>query len=145
MKNLNKATLIGNVVKDPELKYTPQGTAVVSFSVATNRDWKDASGVKKEEATFHRVTAWSKLAEIISQYVVKGSKVYLEGRISNRTWKDQQTGVDHYMTEIVADELILLDNKKTNQDATPSFPDNANEPDPNATIENEPQNEEMPF
>jgi len=143
MKNLNKATLIGNVVKDPELKYTPQGTAVVSFSVATNRDWKDASGVKKEEATFHRVTAWSKLAEIISQYVVKGSKVYLEGRISNRTWKDQ-AGADHYMTEIVADELILLDNKKTNQDATPSF-DNTNEPDPSATIENDPQNEEMPF
>lgn len=143
MKNLNKATLIGNVVKDPELKYTPQGTAVVSFSVATNRDWKDAAGAKKEEATFHRVTAWSKLAEIISQYVVKGSKVYLEGRISNRTWKDQATGVDHYMTEIVADELILLDNKKTGQDTTVSFPNN--EPDPAATVQNEPENEEMPF
>jgi single-strand DNA-binding protein len=143
MKNLNKATLIGNVVKDPELKYTPQGTAVVSFSVATNRDWKDAAGAKKEEATFHRVTAWSKLAEIISQYVVKGSKVYLEGRISNRTWKDKD-GADHYMTEIVADELILLDNKKTGQDAEAIF-SNQNQPDPAATIENEPENEEMPF
>ena len=143
MKNLNKATLIGNVVKDPELKYTPQGTAVVSFSVATNRDWKDASGAKKEEATFHRIVAWSKLAEIISQYVIKGSKVYVEGRISNRTWKDQ-AGADHYITEIVADELILLDNKKTSQDNAPSF-NNTNEPDPNATIENEPENEEMPF
>lgn len=141
MKNLNKATLIGNVVKDPELKYTPQGTAVVSFSVATNRDWKDANGDKKEEATFHRLVAWSKLAEIISQYVVKGSKVYVEGRISNRTWKDQE-GADHYITEIVADELILLDNKKTGQDATPSL---SNEPDPAATIQNEPENEEMPF
>ncbi|MFA5460422.1 MAG: single-stranded DNA-binding protein [Candidatus Paceibacterota bacterium] len=145
MKNLNKATLIGNVVKDPELKYTPQGTAVVSFSVATNRDWKDTNGDKKEEATFHRLVAWSKLAEIISQYVVKGSKVYVEGRISNRTWKDQATGVDHYMTEIVADELILLDNKKTGQDATPSFSNNGNEPDPTATVQNEPENEEMPF
>lgn len=114
MRSLNKVMLIGNAVKDPELKYTPQGTAVCSFSVATNREWKDSTGQKKEEATFHRVIAWSKLGEIISQYLTKGSKVYLEGRLSNRQWKDQ-SGVDHYMTEIVADELILLDNKKTVQ------------------------------
>jgi len=114
MRSLNKVMLIGNAVKDPELKYTPQGTAVCSFSVATNREWKDSTGQKKEEATFHRVIAWGKLGEIISQYLTKGSKVYLEGRLSNRQWKDQ-AGVDHYMTEIVADELILLDNKKTVQ------------------------------
>jgi single-strand DNA-binding protein len=116
MKSLNKVTLIGNTTKDPELRYTPQGTAVCSFSVATNREWKDSTGQKKEEATFHRIVAWSKLAEIISQYVKKGSKIYLEGRISNRQWKDQ-AGLDHYMTEVVADELILLDNKKVEQQA----------------------------
>ena len=114
MRSLNKVTLIGNATKDPELRYTPQGTAVCTFSIATNREWTDSSGQKKEEATFHRIVAWSKLAEIISQYLKKGSKVYLEGRISNRTWQDQQN-VTHYATEIVADELILLDNKRTDQ------------------------------
>ena len=112
MKNLNKVLLIGNATKDPELKYTPSGTAVCSFSVATNRDWKDSTGQMKSEATFHKVIAWSKLAEIISQYLKKGSKVYLEGRITNRQWTDKD-GVIHYATEIVADELILLDNKNS--------------------------------
>jgi single-strand DNA-binding protein len=117
MRSLNKVMLIGNATKDPELRYTPQGTAVCSFSVATNREWKNSTGEVKSEATFSRVIAWSKLGEIISQYVKRGSKVYLEGRLSNRQWKDQ-AGVDHYMTEIVADELILLDNKKVEQQAT---------------------------
>jgi single-strand DNA-binding protein len=112
MRSLNKVTIIGNTTKDPELRYTPQGTAVCTFSVATNREWTDSAGQKKEEATFHRVVAWSKLAEIISQYLKKGSKVYLEGRISNRQWKDPQ-GETRYATEIVADEVILLDNKRT--------------------------------
>ena len=114
MRSLNKVMLIGNATKDPELRYTPQGTAICTFSVATNREWKDSTGQKKEEASFHRIIAWSKLAEIISQYLTKGSKVYVEGRLSNRQWKDQ-ANVVHYMTEIVADELILLDNKKTVQ------------------------------
>jgi single-strand DNA-binding protein len=112
MKCLNKVTLIGNAAKDPELRYTPAGTAVCSFTVATNRDWKDSTGQTKTEATFHRVIAWSKLGEIISQYLVKGSKVYLEGRISNRLWKDKD-GTNHNITEIVASEMILLDNKKS--------------------------------
>lgn len=114
MRSLNKVQLIGNAVKDPELKYTPSGTAIVSFSVATNREWKDSTGQAKSEATFHRVVAWSKLAEIINQYVKKGSKVFVEGRLNNKSWKDQQ-GAMHYMTEIVADELILLDNKKATE------------------------------
>ncbi len=114
MRSLNKVSLIGNATRDPELKYTPQGTAVCTFSIATNREWKDSTGQKKDEATFHRIVAWSKLAEIISQYLKRGSKCYIEGRLSNRSWKDQQ-GVMHYITEIVADELILLDNKGTGQ------------------------------
>jgi len=130
MRNLNKVMLIGNATKDPELRYTPQGTAVCTFNVATNREWKDSTGQTKSEATFHRITAWSKLAEIISQYLKKGSKVYLEGRLSNRSWKDPQ-GQDHYVTEIVADELILLDNRRTvQQPVSTQVEETSPEPEP---------------
>lgn len=106
-RSLNKAQLIGNLTKDPELRYTPQGTAVCNFSVATNRSWKDKSGEVKEAATFHRIVAWDKLAEIVSQLLQKGSKVYIEGRIDTRQWQDQE-GNNHSITEIVSNEVILL-------------------------------------
>jgi len=109
-RSLNKAQLIGNLTKDPELRYTPSGTPVCNFSVATNRNWKNAKGEAQDEATFHKVIAWSKLAEICSQLLTKGRKVFIEGRISNRNWEDPQ-GQKHYVTEIVADELILLDSR----------------------------------
>lgn len=111
MKSLNKVELIGNVTKDVELKYTPAGTAVCTFMLATNRDWKDSSGQRKEEATFNRVVTWSKLAEIVSQYVKRGSKIYVSGRLSNRTYVDK-VNVTHYITEVVADEMILLDSRR---------------------------------
>ena len=110
-RSLNKVLLIGNLTRDPELKYTPNGSAVCTFSIATNREWKDSQGQEKAETMFHRIVAWSKLAEIIPQFTMKGSKVFVEGRIVNRTWKDK-TGLDHYITEIVANEVIVLDNKK---------------------------------
>ena len=110
-RSLNRAQLIGNLTKDPELKYTPQGTAVCNFSIATNRTWKNSQGEVQDEATFHRIIAWSKLAEICSQLLVKGRKVFIEGRIANRNWEDQQ-GQKHYITEVVLDELILLDRKQ---------------------------------
>lgn len=113
-RNLNKALLIGNVTKDPELKYTPNGSAVCTFSVATNREWKDSSGQEKSEVVFHRVVAWSKLAEIIPQFTRKGSKVFIEGRIVNRVWKDKE-GLDHYTSEIVASEVIALDSRRKEQ------------------------------
>jgi len=120
MKSINKITLLGNTTNDPELKYTSTGTAVCNFSIATNRQWKNSAGEQQDEATFHRVVAWAKLAEIISQYVKKGRRIYIEGRISNRSWEDQQ-GVKHYMTEVVADDMILLDNRRDDsiQDAPP--------------------------
>jgi single-strand DNA-binding protein len=144
MRSLNKVTLIGNATKDPELRYTPQGTAVCTFSVATNREWTDSAGQKKEEATFHRIVVWSKLAEIISQYLKKSSKVYLEGRISNRQWKDPQ-GETHYATEIVADEIILLDNRKTDQadeSAVEAPPEPEPVPVPEPTEEVKPKTED---
>jgi len=110
-RSLNKVMLIGNLTKDPELKYTSQGTAVVNMTVATNRSWKTAKGEAQDEATFHRIVAWQKLAEICSQLLFKGRKVYIEGRLVTRSWDDEQ-GNKKYMTEIVANEMILLDSKR---------------------------------
>ena len=116
-KSLNQAQLIGNLTADPELRYTPQGSAVINFSVATNRSWKDSQGQLKEEATFHKVVAWSKLAEICSQILSKGRKVYISGRISNRSWEDKD-GNKHYITEVVANEMIVLDNRRREEGET---------------------------
>src|SRR3972149_5479617 len=127
MKSLNKVMLIGNLTKDPELKYTPQGTAVCSFTVATNREWKDSTGQAKSEATFNRVVAWGKLGENISQYAKKGGRIYIEGRISNRSWVDQQ-GATHYMTEIVASDMVLLDSRPADMGpAEPPEPESSKE------------------
>jgi single-strand DNA-binding protein len=110
MKSLNRATLIGNVTRDPEVKYTPQGTAVVSFSIATNRSWKTESGEMKDAAEFHRIVAWDKLAEICGQLLKKGTRVFVEGRIQTRKWAGAD-GVDKYMTEIVITDMMLLDKR----------------------------------
>lgn len=109
-KSLNKVTLIGNVTRDPELRYTPQGNAVCTFGLATNRSWKTEGGEIREEAEFHRLVAWNKLAELCSQLCSKGRKIYVEGRLQTRTF----TGSDnaqHTITEIVIDDMILLDSK----------------------------------
>jgi single-strand DNA-binding protein len=107
-RSLNKVMIIGNLTRDPELKYTPQGTAVSSFSIATNREWTDSSGQKQEGAEFHRVVAWGKLAEICSQILQKGRKIFIEGRLQTRQWKTQD-GQDRQVTEIVMEEMIALD------------------------------------
>lgn len=106
--NLNKAMVIGNVVRDPEMRTTPSGQNVTSFSVATNRVWKDQAGQKQEAAEFHNIVAWRRLAEISSQYLKKGSKVYIEGRLQTRSW-DDPNGVKRYRTEIIAENMIMLD------------------------------------
>lgn len=109
-KSLNKVQLIGNLTRDPELKYTPQGTAVCTFGIATNRQWTTESGEKKDEADFHRIVSWSKLAEICAQLLKKGRKVYLEGRLQTRTWEGQD-GEKRSTTEVVISDMILLDSK----------------------------------
>ena len=106
--NLNKAMIIGNLVRDPEMRTTPSGHNVSSFSVATNMVWKDQSGQKQEKAEFHNVVAWRRLAEISNQYLKKGSKVYIEGRLQTRSW-DDPNGIKRYRTEIIADNMIMLD------------------------------------
>ena len=110
-RSLNKVTLIGNLTRDPELRYTPQGTAVCTFGLATNRSWVTDSGEKKEEADFHRLVAWNKLAELCSQLLTKGRKIYIEGRLSNRSWTGQD-GVQKSITEIVINDMIILDSRR---------------------------------
>lgn len=106
--NLNKAMIIGNLTRDPEVKNIPSGQTVATFSVATNLVWKDQNGEKQEKVEFHNVVTWRKLAEICGQYLQKGSKVYIEGRLQTRDWTGQD-GVKRYRTEIVAENMIMLD------------------------------------
>ncbi|MBI4096515.1 MAG: single-stranded DNA-binding protein [Candidatus Levybacteria bacterium] len=110
-RSLNRVQLIGNLTRDPELRYTPNGTAVCSFGLATNRSWKTDSGEKHDEAEFHNIVAWNKLAELCSQFLVKGRKVFVEGRLATRTWTGQD-GAQRNRTEIVISDMILLDSNR---------------------------------
>jgi single-strand DNA-binding protein len=107
--NLNKAMIIGNVTRDPDARTTPSGHTVCSFGVATNRRWKDQqTSEMKEQVEFHNVVAWGRLAETCKQYLKKGSKVYVEGRLQTRSWEDQ-AGQKRNRTEIIAETMIMLD------------------------------------
>ncbi len=107
---LNRVMLIGNLTRDPELRYTPGGMAVVSFGMATNRVWVTKQGEKKEDAQFHRIVAWNKLAELCSQLLAKGRRVFVEGRLQYREFVDSQ-GIKKQVAEIVIDDMMVLDNK----------------------------------
>jgi len=104
---INKAILIGNLGADPEVRYTQSGTAVASFNVATTERWKGQDGQVQEQTEWHRIVAWAKLAEICGEYLHKGSRVYIEGKIQTRKWQDKD-GADRYTTEIVAREMKML-------------------------------------
>lgn len=109
--SLNKVLLIGNLTRDPELRSTPSGQSVASFGLATNRVWKDPqTGERREAAEFHNIVLWRRLAEIAGQYLRKGSKIFIEGRLQTTSWQDQ-SGVKKYRTEIVAENMQMLDRK----------------------------------
>jgi len=110
-RSLNRVQLIGNLTRDPELRYTPQGTAVCTFGLATNRGWTTESGEKKESVEFHRLVSWNKLAELCSQLLSKGRKIFAEGRLQTRQWTGQD-GAQRQTTEIVIDEMIILDSRR---------------------------------
>lgn len=110
-KSLNKVLLIGNLGKDPEVRYTGSGVPVATFSIATNESWQDQDGNTQERTEWHNIVAWRKLAEICHQYLRKGKKVYIEGRIQTRSYDDKNTGAKKYITEIVANSMIMLDSK----------------------------------
>ncbi|MFC1686963.1 single-stranded DNA-binding protein [Patescibacteria group bacterium] len=139
--DLNKVMMIGNVTRDPETRTTPSGINVASFGVATNLTWKDKEGQQQRRAEFHNIVAWRKLSDIVSQYVKKGSRIYVEGKLQTRSW-DDQSGTKRYRTEIVADNVILLDKKGDNVGSqaggTPEAPpDQGKEPEINV--------EDIPF
>lgn len=109
MASLNKVLLIGNLGRDPEMRYMPDGSAICNFSIATTESWKDKnSGQKQEKTEWHNIVMYRRLAEIAGQYLKKGSSVYIEGRLQTRKWQDKNTGQDRYTTEILADEMKML-------------------------------------
>ena len=113
--------LIGNLTRDPEMRYTPQGTAVTTFGLATNRSWKTDTGEIREETDFHNIVAWNKLAETCSQLLRKGMKVYVEGRIQTRSYTGQDN-VQRYKTEIVMEEMMILTPRTTAAEAPAAEP-----------------------
>ena len=128
-RSLNKVLLIGNLGRDPEVRYTPSGVAVATFTVATNESWKDQEGNQQERTEWHNIVAWRKLAEICGEWLKKGKKVYIEGRLQTRNYDDKNTGTKRYITEIVADNLIMLDSRGAQGEATQqAAPPSAEEP-----------------
>ncbi len=108
---VNKVILIGNLGADPELKYTPSGVPVVNFSLATSESWTDKGGERQERTEWHRIVLWRKLAEIAGQYLRKGSKIYVEGKLQTRSWDDQSSGQKRYTTEVVVNDMQMLDQR----------------------------------
>ena len=114
--SVNKAILIGRLGKDPDLRYTPSGKAVASFSLATSERWSGQDGQKKESTTWHNIVAWGRQAEVLKEYMHKGSQVYIEGRISNRSYDDKE-GNKKYISEVVVQNFQFLDSKSSSSDA----------------------------
>lgn len=109
MASVNKVILVGNLGRDPEVRYSPDGAAICNVSIATTSAWKEkASGEKREETEWHRVVLYNRLAEIAGEYLKKGRSVYIEGRLKTRKWQDKETGADRYSTDIVADQMQML-------------------------------------
>ena len=114
MSPLNKATLIGNLGKDPEVRYTQSGQSVATYSLATSETWKDQSGQKQERTEWHNIVAWGKLADLSQRFLTKGRQVYIEGRIQSRDWTDQ-SGNKRRTTEIIATNIVLLGNRNSQE------------------------------
>ena len=139
-RGLNKVMLIGNLGADPEMRYTPSGKAVTTFRIAVNRTWKDqSSGEQQQDTQWIRVVAWAQLAEICARYLSKGRSVYVEGRLQTRSW-DAQDGSKRYMTEVVAQDVILLER------AAGAAPEAEAAPvEPGESLGEGPTEEELPF
>lgn len=144
-RSLNKVMLIGNLTRDPELKYTPSGAGVCTFSIATNRNWTTDTGEKKDVADFHNIVAWNKLAEICSQLLKKGRKVYVEGRLQTRTWQGTD-GTTKNRTEVVITDMLILDKKEGGEDVNIAEVEVKDvEVKEDVQAEPEPSEEDIPF
>ena len=138
-RSLNKVMLIGNLTRDPELRYTPKGTAVCSFGLATNRSWMPTDATeRREETEFHRIVAWNKLAELCSQLLTKGRKVYIEGRLQTRSWESPE-GEKRQSTEIVSEDMVILDSRRQTEgeEFKPSGPKTEKSGEPNSDSKKE--------
>ncbi len=140
---VNRAILIGRLGTDPEVRFTPSGTAVANFNIATNRVWKDRDGNAQEETTWHRIVVWGRTAEVVKEYARKGSRIFVEGRIQTREWQDQN-GQRRFTTEIVANEIQFLDSPAG--DASGEQP-SAEQPDlpPPESLDTDGGAEDVPF
>ena len=144
--DLNRATIIGRLTRDPELRTIPSGKSVASFSIATNRQWTDANGQKQKQVEYHNIVAWARTAEIASQYLRKGSQVYVEGHIQTREWTAQD-GTKKNRTEIVCDNLIMLGTKPAGSESfAPTAPASSGRSlTPPEVVEEEIKVEDIPF
>lgn len=122
MASVNKVILLGSLGRDPETRFMPNGEAVTNFSMATSENWKDKSGAKQERTEWHNVVAYRKLAEIMGEYLKKGSSVYIEGKLQTRKW--EKDGVTRYSTEIIADSMQMLGGKADREDGSAQSQDN---------------------
>ncbi len=147
--DLNRTTLIGRLTRDPEVRSTPTGRSVASMSIATGRAWTDANGQKQKESEFHNVVMWAKLADIAGQYLRKGARIYIEGRLKTRDWTGQD-GVKRYRTEIIAENMIMLDGPRAagsiqpmaaSSNSTSNYPSD----EPQGVVEEEIKVEDIPF
>ena len=146
MPGINKVILVGRLGKDPETRYTPDGTCVTNFSIATSEEWKDKNtGEKKEKTEWHKVVAWRKLGEITGQWLSKGKQVYVEGKLQTRSW--EQDGTTRYTTEIVASDVMFLDSggqKGQSKVSNPRPTNNGGKPQQNQYYEDD-DNSDIPF
>jgi len=110
---VNQVQLLGNVGKDPEVRTTPSGQSVASFSLATSRKWKDRDGNRQEKTEWHNVVAWGKTAEVVAQYVTKGSKLFINGRLETQSWDDKESGQKRYKTQVIVETLTMLGDRKS--------------------------------
>lgn len=142
-KSVNKVILVGNVGKDPEVKYAPSGVALANFSLATNERFKDKSGEWQDRTEWHNVLAWQRLAEIVGEYVHKGAKLYIEGKLQTLSWEDKSSGERKYRTEIVARDIVVLGSRETANDTDPGSAQEEREPVPAGA--GEVPDEDIPF
>jgi single-strand DNA-binding protein len=144
-RSINKVILVGNVGKDPEIKYTPRGIPVGKFSLATHERFKDKNGEFQERTEWHNIVAWQRLAEIVGEYVAKGSKVYIEGKLQTASWEDRQTGERKYRTKIVARDLLLLGPRENSGGDHHRPTHNENQDQPSHAGSGEIVDEDIPF
>ena len=129
-KSVNKVILVGNVGQDPEVKYTASGVPVAKLSLATNELFKDKNDAWQDRTEWHSVVAWQRLAEIVGEYVRKGSKVYIEGKLQTSTWEDKQSGDKKYRTEIVARDIVLLGSRDNGPEGREEMSSGQSSPEP---------------